>query len=62
VTALQLEVLPDAEAVAERAAAFVAERAGATVAEDGRFTFAVSGAHTPWAMFAPWQRRCPGRR
>jgi 6-phosphogluconolactonase len=62
VTALQLEVLPDADAVAERAAAFVAERAGAAVADHGRFTFAVSGGHTPWAMFAhlaakmPWEK------
>ncbi len=61
-TALQLEVLPDADAVAERAAAFVAERAGAAVADHGRLTFAVSGGHTPWAMFAhlaakmPWEK------
>jgi hypothetical protein len=40
VTVLQLEVLPDADAVAERAAAFVAERAGAAAADHGRFTFA----------------------
>ena len=50
--ALEIEILPDADAVAERGAAYVAERAQATVAEHGRFTFAVSGGHTPWAMFA----------
>jgi 6-phosphogluconolactonase len=49
---LEIEVLPDAAAVAKRAAAFVAERARAAVAEQGRFTFAVSGGHTPWQMFA----------
>ena len=60
-TALQLEVFPEAGAVAERAAAFVSERAAAAVADHGRFTFAVSGGHTPWAMFAhlaetmPWE-------
>ena len=60
--ALEIEILPDADAVAERGAAYVAERAQAAVAEHGRFTFAVSGGHTPWAMFAhltgrmPWEK------
>jgi 6-phosphogluconolactonase len=60
--ALALEVHADADAVAERAAQFVAERANAAVADHGRFTVAVSGGHTPWAMFArlvtkdmPWE-------
>ena len=48
----RIEVLPDADAVARRAAEFVAERARAAAADHGRFTFAVSGGHTPWAMFA----------
>jgi 6-phosphogluconolactonase len=52
VTEPQIEILPDAAAVAERAAAYVAERAQAAVADHGRFTFAVSGGRTPWAMFA----------
>ncbi len=47
-----VEILPDPAAVATRAASHVAERARAAVAERGRFTFAVSGGHTPWAMFA----------
>ncbi|MDH4104019.1 MAG: 6-phosphogluconolactonase [Thermoleophilia bacterium] len=57
----QIEILPDAAAVAERGAAYVAERAQAAVADHGRFTFAVSGGRTPWAMFAhlagkmPWE-------
>ena len=38
--------------VAARAAGYVAEHARAAVADRGRFTFAVSGGHTPWAMFA----------
>ena len=48
----ELEVAPDGDAVADQAAAYVAARARAAVAEHGRFTFAVSGGHTPWAMFA----------
>ena len=58
-----VEVLPDADTVAARAAAFVAEQARAAVADHGRFTFAVSGGRTPWAMFGhlagenvPWDR------
>ena len=49
--ATQIEVLADAEAVAEQASEFVAGRAQAAVGDHGRFTFAVSGGHTPWAMF-----------
>jgi 6-phosphogluconolactonase len=49
---LDIEVLADAGSVAERAATFVAERSDAAVADRGRFAFAVSGGHTPWAMFA----------
>jgi 6-phosphogluconolactonase len=59
----QVEILPDPAAVAARAAAYVAERARAAVAERGQFSFAVSGGHTPWAMFAalagedlPWRQ------
>jgi 6-phosphogluconolactonase len=48
---VNVEVLPDADQVAARAAAFVAEQARAAVAERARFTFAVSGGHTPWRMF-----------
>jgi 6-phosphogluconolactonase len=48
----ELEVSADPAAVAARAASYVAARARAAVSEHGRFTFAVSGGHTPWAMFA----------
>lgn len=48
----ELETLPDPDAVARAGAAFVAERARAAVAANGSFHFAVSGGHTPWAMFA----------
>jgi 6-phosphogluconolactonase len=48
----QLETLADPGAVAAAGAAFVAERARAAVAASGSFHFAVSGGHTPWAMFA----------
>jgi 6-phosphogluconolactonase len=50
--ALELEVLADADAVAQRAATFVAAQAREAVTDHGQFTFAVSGGHTPWAMFA----------
>ena len=48
----ELEALPDPAAVAAAGAAFVAEHARAAVAATGSFHFAVSGGHTPWAMFA----------
>jgi len=58
----ELQTLDDPDAVARAGAAFVAERARAAVAASGSFHFAVSGGHTPWAMFAelasetvPWE-------
>jgi len=48
----ELLQLPDAQSIASRAAAFVTECARAAIAQRGRFDFAVSGGHTPWAMFA----------
>jgi 6-phosphogluconolactonase len=58
-----LEILPDADSVAARAAELVAELARDAVADHGSFRFAVSGGKTPWAMFArlsqldvPWDR------
>ena len=59
----ELESLADPDAVARAGAAFVAERARAAAAAGGSFHFAVSGGHTPWAMFAelasltvPWDK------
>jgi len=48
----EVEVLPDATAVARRGAEVVAGAAAAAIDDHGRFSFAVSGGHTPWAMFA----------
>jgi 6-phosphogluconolactonase len=48
----ELKVSRDGDAVAGRAAQYVAGLAREAVAARGRFTFAVSGGHTPWAMFA----------
>jgi 6-phosphogluconolactonase len=48
----ELETLADPAAVAAAGAVFVAELARAAVEADGSFHFAVSGGHTPWAMFA----------
>jgi 6-phosphogluconolactonase len=47
---LKIEVLPDAEKAARRAAEFIADEARAAVQARGRFTFAVSGGRTPWQM------------
>jgi 6-phosphogluconolactonase len=47
---MKVEVLADAEAVAQRAAEFIAERAREAVQARGTFTLAVSGGRTPWAM------------
>ena len=59
---MNIEVLPDAESVAHRAAAFIADAARAAVSARGRFVFAVSGGRTPWVMLralakedVPWQ-------
>jgi 6-phosphogluconolactonase len=58
-----METLADAAAVARVGAAFVAEHARQAVDRRGSFHFAVSGGHTPWAMFAelasesvPWEK------
>ncbi len=47
---MRVEILPDAEAVAGRAAEVLAAAAREAVAARGRFTLAVSGGHTPWVM------------
>ncbi len=60
---MKLEVLPDADAAAARAAARLAEAAREAIAARGRFVFAVSGGHSPWVMLRalageplPWER------
>jgi 6-phosphogluconolactonase len=45
---MRSEVLPDAEAVARKAAAVIATEARHAVAARGLFVMAVSGGHTPW--------------
>lgn len=52
----ELRSLADPDAVAGAGAAFVAERARAAVSERDIFHFAVSGGHTPWAMFGKLAR------
>jgi 6-phosphogluconolactonase len=47
---MRIEVLADADAVAQRAAAVIAAEARQCVAARGRFVMAVSGGHTPWVM------------
>ena len=57
------ETLPDAEAVARRAAQVIAHAARAAVDARGRFLLATSGGATPWLMLrhlaqenVPWER------
>ena len=47
---MNLEIYPDADAVAVAAAKFIAAEARDAVAAQGRFVFAVSGGRTPWQM------------
>jgi 6-phosphogluconolactonase len=47
---VKIEVLADADAVAQAGAAFTAGEARAAVAARGRFIVAVSGGRTPWTM------------
>ena len=47
---MNVEVHPDAEAVAEAAAVLIAAEARTAVAARGRFTMAISGGRTPWLM------------
>jgi 6-phosphogluconolactonase len=58
---VKIEVLNDADAVADEAAAIIATDARIAVAARGRFIMAVSGGQTPWLMLralankeAPW--------
>jgi 6-phosphogluconolactonase len=53
---MRIEVLPDADAVASRAAQFIAAEARAAVAAHGIFTLAVSGGRTPWQMLRALSR------
>jgi 6-phosphogluconolactonase len=59
---MKIEVLADADTVAQKAAAIIAGEARAAVVARGRFIVAVSGGHTPWQMLralagedVPWQ-------
>src|SRR5215471_5387167 len=47
---MKIEILTDADSVAQEAAAFIADEARAAINERGRFVMAVSGGHSPWVM------------
>ena len=47
---MNIEVLPDSESVAQRAASIIAEAAWQAVTARGLFVMGVSGGHTPWLM------------
>jgi len=60
---MKVETLPDAGAVAARAARWLAAAARDAVAARGRFALAVSGGRTPWQMLralaredVPWEK------
>jgi 6-phosphogluconolactonase len=60
---MKIEVLPDDNAVARRAATIIAAEAREAAAARGRFLMAVSGGHTPWVMLraladekVPWDK------
>jgi 6-phosphogluconolactonase len=60
---VNIEVYPDDNVVARKAAGIIADAARAAVAARGRFVVAVSGGHTPWRMLRalasdelPWQQ------
>jgi len=59
---MKIEILPDADAVARKAAEVIAADARAAVLARSRFVIAVSGGHTPWQMLralanedVPWE-------
>jgi 6-phosphogluconolactonase len=59
---MKIELLADAETVAQEGARIIAEEARAAVAARGRFVVAISGGHTPWLMLraladkdVPWK-------
>jgi len=59
---MRIEVLPDAEGVARRAAALLGEKVREAARERGRASLAVSGGTTPWRMLRllageelPWE-------
>jgi 6-phosphogluconolactonase len=59
---VEIEILADAAAAAERAAKFIAAEARDSVAARGRFVMAVSGGRSPWQMLralagedVPWK-------
>jgi len=59
---MQIEVFPDADAVARKGTEIIAAEARAAVKERGRFTVALSGGRTPWQMLSalsmqdvPWR-------
>ena len=47
---MKIEVYPDEDVVARKAAAVIADAARAAASSRGRFIMAVSGGHTPWSM------------
>ncbi|MGH7671234.1 MAG: 6-phosphogluconolactonase, partial [Gemmatimonadaceae bacterium] len=53
----ELIVVADVGALAAEAASLVAAAVDDAVAARGQFNFAVSGGHTPWAMFAELAKR-----
>jgi 6-phosphogluconolactonase len=47
---MNIDILPDTDSAARRAASIIADAARAAVSARGKFVFAVSGGTTPWQM------------
>ena len=47
---MEIEILPDSDAVARKGAAMIAAAARVSVNERGSFVAALSGGRTPWEM------------
>jgi len=65
---MKIEILADADAVAQKGAEIIAAEARAAVKARGCFIVAVSGGHTPWQMLralanedVPWKGGASGR-
>jgi Glucosamine-6-phosphate isomerases/6-phosphogluconolactonase len=59
---VKIEIYPDDDAVARKAAAIIAATARAAVTARGRFIMAVSGGRTPWLMLRALTDLPPFRR
>ena len=64
----EIQIFPDVNAIARRAAELIVESAAAAVKQNGRFTISLAGGSTPKTLYAllaaePYFRpKCPGTK